>query len=140
VKKVRKVSALLGAPIAVGYKVRSGPDQSELTQLAGDVAGKVPIIIEDMITTGGSVSNCIDALLLAGCRPEVYVAATHGLFVGEAPQRLVRPEIAEVVTTDSLPIPPERRFKGLTVVSVADLVAAAIHHSHNDQSVSSLFE
>jgi ribose-phosphate pyrophosphokinase len=140
VKKVRRVAALLDAPIAVGYKVRSGPDKSELTQLAGDVRDKVPIIIEDMITTGGSVSHCVDALLQAGCKPEVYVAATHGLFVGDAATRLSRPEIAEVVTTDDLPIAPEHRCARLTVLSVADLVAAAIHHSHNDQSVSSLFE
>ncbi len=140
VKKVRKVAAVLGAPIAVGYKIRPEPDKSELTELAGEVRGKVPIIIEDMITTGGSVDNCIDALLAAGCEPEVYIAATHGILAGRAIERLSRPEVAEVVVTDTVPIPEEKRFDRLKIVSVAPLFAAAIERAHKDMSVSSLFE
>jgi len=140
VKKVRKVATVLNAPIAVGYKHRPGHDKSELTELAGDVKGKIPIIIEDMITTGGSVNNAVDALLAAGCEPEIYVAATHGILVGGAIERLSRPEIAEFVTTDTVPIAEEKRFDRMTILSVAGLFADAIHRAHNDESVSSLFE
>lgn len=140
VKKVRKVASLLKAPIVVGYKHRYGPDESELTQLAGDVKGKVPIIVEDMITTAGSVSHCVDALLAAGCIPEVYIAAAHGVLVGPAVERLDRPEIAEVVVTDSVPIAPEKRFPRLTILSVAELFANAVRRAHEDESVSALFE
>lgn len=140
VKKVRKVAGVLGAPIAVGYKHRPSHDRSELTQLAGEVKDKVPIIIEDMITTGGSITNAVDALLMAGARPEIYVAAAHGILVGPAIERLSRPEIAELVVTDTVPIPPEKRFDRMTILSMADLFAQAILRSNNDESVSSLFE
>jgi ribose-phosphate pyrophosphokinase len=140
VKKVRKVAGQLGAPIAVGYKHRPAHDCSTLTELAGDVKNKVPIIIEDMITTGGSVSECVDALIKAGSVREVYVAAAHGLLVGGAAKKLSRPEIAEVVITDTVPVKKRAWFDKLRVLSVAPLFADAIYRAHNNLSVSSIFD
>lgn len=141
VKKVRKVVHELGAPLAVGYKHHPGHLQTEITHLAGDVKGRVPVIIEDMITTGGSIIQAVEALLLAGCKPEIYVAATHGILARNAVERLCdRPEIAEIVVTDSVPISSDKLHPKLKIVSVASLFGEAISRANSHESVSSLFD
>ncbi len=140
VKKTRKVVAALKAPLAVGYKHHPGLGVTEVTHLAGDVRGKTPIIIEDMITSGGSIIEAVDALLSHGCKPEIYVACTHGVFAATAVERLTsRPEIAEIVTTDTVPLPTEKRHPKIRVLSVAGLFAEAIHRANHDLSITSLF-
>ncbi|MCX6379224.1 MAG: ribose-phosphate pyrophosphokinase [Armatimonadetes bacterium] len=141
VKKVRKVAAVLKAPLAVGYKHHPEHMVSEVTHLAGDVKNKIPLIVEDMITTGGSIIQAVDALLAHGCRPEIHVAATHGILAGNAVERLCsRPEIAEIIITDSVPIPPEKRHPKITVLSIASLFTEAIYRSTNNLSITSLFD
>lgn len=141
VKKVRKVVQMLGAPLAVGYKHHPGHMVSEVTHLAGDVRGKTPVIVEDMITTGGSLMQAVDALLEHGCEPHIHIAATHGVFAGNAIERLcARPEIAEIVVTDSIPLPSERRHEKITVLSVAPLFGEAVSRANSDLSITSLFD
>jgi ribose-phosphate pyrophosphokinase len=141
VKKTRKVVAALNAPLAVGYKHHPGHQVTEITHLAGDVRGKTPIIIEDMITSGGSMVEAVDALLAHGCNPEIYIACTHGIFAGNAVERLTsRPEIAEIITTDTVPLPPEKRHPKIKCLSVSALFGEAIHRSNNDLSITSLFD
>jgi len=140
VKKVRQVTGRLNAPLAVGYKYRPGHQVSEVTHLAGDVRDKVPIIVEDMITTGGSVNECVDALLKHGCKPEIYIAATHGVLTGPAFERLARPEIKEVIITDTIPLPDNCSLGKLKVLSVASLFGEAIRRVHEDLSITSLFD
>ncbi len=141
VKKVRKVAAVLQAPLAVGYKHHPEHMMTEVTHLAGDVKNKVPLIVEDMITTGGSIIQAVDALLAHGCRPEIHVAATHGILTNNAVERLCsRPEIAEIVVTDSVPMPPEKRHPKLTVLSVASLFTEAIYRATHNLSITSLFD
>jgi ribose-phosphate pyrophosphokinase len=141
VKKTRKVVSRLGAPLAVGYKHHPTHEETAVTHLAGDVRGRTPIIIEDMITSGGSIMEAVDALLAAGCNPEVHVACTHGLLAGNAVERLTsRPEIAEIVTTDTVPIPLEKRHPKIKVLSVAGLFGESIRRANNDLSITSLFD
>lgn len=140
VKKVRQVTGRLKAPLAVGYKYHPEHHVSEVTHLAGDVKGKTPIIIEDMITTGGSVCECIDSLLQHGCNPEIYVAATHGVLTGPAFERLSRPEIKEVIITDTIQVPEHKQMDKLTILSVASLFGEAIRRVHEDLSITSLFD
>ena len=141
VKKVRTVVEILGTPLAVGYKHHPEHMVSEVTHLAGDVKGKIPIIIEDMISTGGSILQALDALLAHGCEPRIHIAATHGLLVNDAVNRICdRPEVASLVITDSTPISPEKRHPKLTVLSVASLFGECIYRAHNDLSISTLFE
>jgi len=141
VKKVRKVVQALKAPLAVGYKHHPDHNVTEVTHLAGDVRGKTPVIIEDMITTGGSIIQAVDALLEHGAKPEIYIAATHGILARNAVERLcARPEIAEIVITDSVPLPPEKRHPKIKVLSVASLFGEAIHRANNDLSITSLFD
>jgi len=139
VKKVREVVARLDAPLAVGYKHHPDQQVSRVTHLAGDVKGKTPIIIEDIISTGGSIMECVDALLEHGCKPEIYIGATHGVFSGRAFECLNRPEIKEIVVTNTIPIPANQLPGKLKVLSVAPLLAEAIRRVHENESINSLF-
>jgi ribose-phosphate pyrophosphokinase len=140
VKKSRKVVSALDAPLAVGYKHHPGLGVTEVTHLAGDVKGKTPIIIEDMITSGGSMVEAVDALLKHGCKPEIYIACTHGIFASNAIERLCsRPEIAEIITTDTVPLSAEKMHPKIKQISVAPLFAEAIYRANNDLSITSLF-
>lgn len=137
-KHVRQVSSRVGAPLAVGYKFHPDHHVSSVTHLAGDVKGKTPVIVEDMIRTGGSLVECIDSLLSHGCNPDIYIAATHGVLTGQCFEKLNRPEVKEVIVTDTIPLKasaPEK-FK---VLSVAPLFAEAIRRVHEDLSITSLF-
>jgi ribose-phosphate pyrophosphokinase len=140
VKKARKVVSMLGVSLAVGYKHHPEHQATEVTHLAGDVRDKRPIIVEDMISTGGSIIEAVDALLAHGCKPEVHIACTHGILAANAVERLTsRPEIAEIVVTDTIPLPPEKQHPKIKVLSVAPLFGEAIHRAHTYQSISALF-
>lgn len=141
VKQARKLVRRLDAPLAVGYKHHETHGHTEITQLAGDVAGKTPIILEDMITTGGSIIECVDALLEHGAKPEIYVACTHGILAANAADRLNdHPAIAEVVITDSVPLAMEKRRAKIKQLSIASMLAEAIRRVNQGESVSSLFD
>ena len=141
VKQARKLVRQLNAPLAVGYKHHEHHGHTEITDLAGDVKGKIPIILEDMITTGGSIIECVDALIEHGAQPEIYVAATHGILAGSAPDRLQdHPAIAEVVITDSVPLPPDKQRPKIKQLSVAPMLGEAIRRVNQDMSITSLFD
>lgn len=139
VKKVRRIAGRLNAPLAVGYKVHPGHGVSEVTHLAGDVRDKTCIVYDDIISTGGSINEVVDALLENGARPEITVACTHPVLAGPAVRRLARPEIKELIVTDTIPLPPEKCSEKTTILSVAPLFAEAIQRIWSDESVSSLF-
>jgi ribose-phosphate pyrophosphokinase len=92
-----------------------------------------------MIDTAGTVSEAATALKNLGAR-DVYVCATHALMSGPAVERLSKAPIKEVTVTDTVRIPPEKRFPTLKVLSVGELLSKAIRYIHSEQSVSSLFE
>ncbi len=140
VKKARQVTERLRAPLAVGYKFHPKHNVAEVTHIAGDVQGKTPLIIEDMIATGGSITECVNMLLQAGARPEIYVACTHGLFTGNAKANLQRPEIKEIVTTDTVPVPRDHLPDNATVLSVAPILGEAILRLRENRSISELFD
>ena len=141
VKQARKLVRQLNAPLAVGYKFHEAHGHTEITDLAGDVRGMTPIILEDMITTGGSIIECVNTLVDHGCKPEIYVAATHGVLTSNAVDRLNdHPAIAEVVITDSVPLSADRERPKITQLSIASLFGEAIHRVNQDMSVSSLFD
>lgn len=141
VKQARQLVRLLDAPLAVGYKHHETHDHTEITDLAGDVKGKIPIILEDMITTGGSIIECVKALIANGAQPEIHIAATHGVFAKDAVDRLNdHPAIAEVIVTDSVPLPQEKERPKIKVLSAAPLFGEAIRRVNQDMSISSLFD
>src|SRR5690606_6578835 len=116
-----------GCPLAFIHEPRdvSAPNQVIANRGVGDVEGRICVVGDDMIDTGGTVVKAADALLAAGAA-DVMVAATHGVLSDPAVDRLKNAPIREIVVTDTLPIPPERRFDNLTVLSIAPLIARAI--------------
>lgn len=135
--EARRLANLLGLPLAMLYKRRTSPTETEVTHVIGDVEGLRPILIDDMISTAGTMRRGIDALLELGAVPDVWVAATHPVFTPPALDRLSHPAIGRVCVTDTIP------FAGghdrVEVLSVAPLLAKAIHNVHHNDSVSSLF-
>ena len=142
VRTAERWAAKLGSvPIAFIHKTRDPmtPNQVVANRVVGEVAGRTCVIVDDMIDTGGTIAKAATAVLHAGAS-EVIVAATHGVLSEPAAERLASCGVAEVVLTNTLPIPPERRFDQLTVLSIAPMLARAIHEVFEDGSVTSLFE
>jgi ribose-phosphate pyrophosphokinase len=137
-RRAEAVANNLTAPIAFGYKRRPQDDQSELIAVSGDVKGRDCVVVEDIITTGGTLAKLATALHKQGAN-KVLVAATHPVLTGDAVERLRQADIDEVIVTDSVPIPPEKLGPPLTVLSVAPLLAEAIIRVHENRSVSELF-
>ncbi|MGW5364563.1 ribose-phosphate diphosphokinase [Actinopolymorpha pittospori] len=129
-----------GCPLAFIHKTRdvNVPNSVVANRVVGEVEGRTCIVVDDMIDTGGTVVKAADALLDAGAS-DVIVAATHGVLSDPAVDRLKNARIREVVVTNTLPIPQERRFDSLTVLSIAPLIARAIREVFEDGSVTSLF-
>ncbi len=131
----------LGAPLAIIHKRRdpSVPNQASVHGIVGDVTDKWCIMVDDMIDTGGTISKAAQALKDNGAKG-VTIACTHAIFSGQAIEHLSQDFIDQVVVTDTLPLPPEKRFEKLTVLSIAPLLAQAIHEVFEDGSVTSMFE
>ena len=139
-KVAERYADLLGVPLVMMHKRRSGIGGREVkvVEIVGDVRGRTPIIIDDMMASG-SVYQQADALVNAGSEPAV-LAVTHPVLVGPALERLDRPTIREVVVTNTVPVPDEKRLGGkITVLSIAPLLADAIYRIHTNQSVSAEF-
>jgi ribose-phosphate pyrophosphokinase len=138
-KMARGFAKRLDASLAIIDKRRPKANVAEVLNVVGDVAGRDCLIADDMIDTAGTVSEAARALQRLGAK-DVYVAATHALLSGPAAQRLAAAPITEVTVTDTIAIPPERRFPQLHVLSVGDLLSKAVRFTHSEQSVSSLFD
>jgi ribose-phosphate pyrophosphokinase len=137
-KTATQFARLLGLPVAAGSKQRLADDRVVIDAIVGDVAGKRAIVLDDEIATGGSIVELLEKLETLGCA-EAWVACTHGLFVGKAVERLRdHPMVREVLTTDTVPAPPD--WPELRVRSVAELFGEAIARVHAGESVSSLFD
>lgn len=130
----------LGAPLAIIHKRRDPnvPNQVSVHELVGDVRGRTCLLVDDMIDTAGTIVAAARALKENGAG-RVIVAATHAVFSKPAVERLSGPEVDAVVVTNTLPITPDKMFEKLTVLSIAPLIAKAIHAVFDDDSVNSLF-
>jgi ribose-phosphate pyrophosphokinase len=131
----------LGCPLAIIHK-RRDPDvanQVKVLEVVGQVDGRTCIIVDDMIDTGSTIVNAVDALFTQGAA-QVIVTATHGVLSGPAVDLLKNSRISELIVTNTLPIPNEKRFDKLTVLSIAPLIARAISEVFSDGSVTSLFD
>jgi ribose-phosphate pyrophosphokinase len=129
----------LGLPLAVIEKKRKGnTGTSEAMNLIGEVRGLNAVLVDDEILTGGTVLNAVELLRDEGVR-DVYVATVHGLFAEEAAERLVASSIKQIVTTDSVPIPVDKRNGKIQVLSVSILFGEAIRRIHEGESVGALF-
>ena len=138
-KKARGFAEILSAPLAIVEKRRLGnEDRTELMNIIGDVNGKTAIIIDDEIDTAGSLIEAVGALEANGAR-EIYSCASHGVFSGSAVERIAASSLAEVIVTDTIPLPESASEERITVLSVAPLVGEAIKRIHRGESVGALF-
>jgi len=130
-----------GTPLAFIHKTRdvTRPNEVVANRVVGEVAGRVCILVDDMIDTGGTISKAAETLFAQGAA-DVIIAATHGVLSGPAIERLENSGASAVIVTNTLPIEPERRFDKLTVLSIAPLLARAIKEVFEDGSVTSLFD
>ena len=138
-KAAKKFQAMLDCDIAIMHKDRPKHNQAEITALIGDVTGKICILNDDMIDTGGSLVAAAETLMTKGAE-KVYACATHGLFSGPAYDRIQHSVIEEVVVTNAVPVPLERQTGKIRVLSVAPLFAKTIRNVYENGSVASLFE
>jgi ribose-phosphate pyrophosphokinase len=130
----------LGAPLAIIHKRRDPnvPNKVSVHELVGEVEGRTCVLVDDMIDTGGTIVAAAQALKANGAK-RVVVAATHAVFSEQAVQRLSDDAIDNVIVTNTLPIPPEKEFAKLTVLSIAPLISKAIRAVFGEDSVTSLF-
>jgi len=138
-KRARSLARMVDAPIVIVDKRRPRDDEVSVLNVIGDVQGTQCVVVDDMISTGGTIAGVAQALTEAGAR-SVRVLATHGVLSGDAVERLARAPIQEIVITDSIPLPPPQRHPKIKVLSVAPLLAEAIVRVHEDRSISELFK
>lgn len=129
----------LSAPLAIIAKQRPRPDVAEVLEMVGDVRGKTAIIVDDMISTGGTIAEAASVLKQRGA-VDVRACATHAVFADGALEALMDSELSELVITDTVPLPNGRNDPRVRVVSVAPLVAESIRRIHENRSVSVLFD
>lgn len=142
IRVAEKWAAKLGnCPLAFVHKTRdkSRPNVSVANRVVGDVRGRQCVLVDDLIDTGGTIAEAVRVLYQEGA-DEVLVAATHGVLSDPAAERLAGCGATEVIVTDTLPIPPEKRFEQLTILSIAPLLSRGIHEVFEDGSVTSMFD
>ncbi|MEM7118098.1 MAG: ribose-phosphate pyrophosphokinase [Chloroflexota bacterium] len=138
-KKGRNYAAALDLPLAFVEKRRVGNgEQREALSLIGSVEGKDVIIVDDLVDTAGSIRQAVQLVKSQGAK-DVYIAFTHPVLSNPAIERLSQLPIKEIVTTDTIPIAPEKMLPNITVLSVAELLGEVIVRSHEGRSVGELF-
>ena len=137
----RWADRLGGVPLAFVHKTRdlTRPNKAESKQVVGEIEGRTCVLIDDMIDTGGTIAGAVSILKDAGAK-DVIIAATHAILTAPATEKLSNCGAREIVVTNTLPIPPEKRFDKLTVLSIAPILARAINEVFTDGSVTTLFE
>ncbi len=139
VKLVRAYSKALGASLAIIDKRRVSGTETHVENLVGEVEGKNALIVDDMVSTGGSITDAARIVKAHGAK-SVYLAATHGVLCGPAVERLNDAPVDGIFFSDSIPIPGDRSPKRLQNVSLAPMLAKAIESIHKSESVSRLFD
>ncbi|MBU0596954.1 ribose-phosphate diphosphokinase [Patescibacteria group bacterium] len=138
-KGIGRYANRLKIPIAIIDKRREADDEkAKAVALVGDVKGKTAILFDDEIATAGTIISAAEYLKTKGAE-QVVAVVTHAVLSGDGPKKLASSPISPVIVTDSIPIPEEKRFPDLQIVSVDGLLAAGIMRSHDGRSVSNLF-
>ncbi len=138
-KSAKQLADKLGFSIAILHKTRPSHNISEVTHIVGDIKGKTPIIYDDMVDTAGSICNAKDILIKGGSNSDVYMMATHPILSNPATERLRKAQFKEVVFTNSIPIPKDKEFPGLKVLSIAPLLAAVMEGVIQEKSITPLY-
>lgn len=137
--RARKLANYLDVPIGFIDKRRMQPGEPEIVNIVGDIKDKNVIIIVDIVDTAETIARAADVLVKNGAKA-VYACGTHAVLSGRAVQRIEESAITELVVTNTIHIPEEKRTPKITILSVAPLLAEAIEHVHNEKPVTPLFE
>lgn len=137
IKLAERYARLLQLPVAIAHKTRISGEEVHTKGIIGDVHGRAVLIVDDMISTGGTVKAAIEALLEAGCLPNILVVATHGLFVGTAVERFGALPIRRLIVTNSVNRPGNLPFP-IQEISLGPLLAEVIQRLHNNHSLKDL--
>jgi len=138
VERARAFAKRLDTSLAFIDKRRTGPNEAKVMHIIGDVEGRDVIIVDDMIDTGGTLTQAVPALLEKGAK-RIFASCTHPVLSGAAVERIEGSALEEVVVTNTIPLSEGRHSKKLSVLSVAPLLGEAISRIHKDESVSRLF-
>jgi len=142
IKVAERWSARLGGvPLAFIHKTRdiTRPNETVANRVVGEVAGKICVLTDDIIDTGGTIVKAAEAIMNAGAAG-VIIAATHAILSEPAVDRLKNSPAVEVIVTDTLPVPEEKQFDKLTTLSIAPMLAMAIREVFEDGSVTKMFD
>lgn len=134
-KRARAVAERLGLPMAIVEKSRISPDEVRALSIIGDVSNKRAVLVDDIVATGGTLTEAAKLLLDCGAT-EIYAAFTHGIFAGEAIKKLEDAPIKKIAVTNTIPMPKSSK---IDVISVGVLLAETIKRIHSDESVSEMF-
>lgn len=137
-KTAEKFAAMLDLPMAIMHKGRPKHNEAIITHLIGDVKGKTPIVIEDIIDTGGTIIQVVETLTAMGAEPKAVLCATHGVFSSPVEDRLRHKAIDRVLVTDTVPLRDDLNDLPITVLPVAPLLAKAIGRVHNNLALSTM--
>ena len=140
IKMARAYAKRLGASLAIVDKRRDSPEKTQVMHILGKVKGKKAIIVDDIVATAGSLVEAVEALTKKGVE-EVYAGISHGILSGKAISRIKScKSLKELVITDSIPLKKSKKASNIKVVTVAPLLAEAIHRIHEEKSISCLFD
>jgi ribose-phosphate pyrophosphokinase len=140
IKMARSYAKRMSASLAVIDKRRDSPEKTEVMHILGEVQGKNALIVDDLIATGSSLIEAVEALHKAGAK-SIRAAISHGILSGPAIERVDQcAHLQELLVTDSIPLPPQKQHPRIRVLSVAPLMGEAIRRIHNEESVSCLFD
>jgi ribose-phosphate pyrophosphokinase len=135
VKRAEHYGSLLHLPVTIVHKTRLSGDEVRVGAITGEVQGRIPLLVDDMISTAGTMAEAATALRAAGCVPDITVVASHGLFVGPAARRLRSLPLKQIIVTDSVALSHGLDLP-LQVVGLGRLLAEAIGRLHADKSLS----
>lgn len=139
IKMARAYAKALHAELAIVDKRRTGPKEVEAMNLIGEVKGRNILMADDMIATGRSLVEAANTLIKFGAK-DIFASCTHPILSEDAVERLGKSALKEVIVTDTIPLPPEKRIGKIKVLSVAPLLGEAISRIHNEESLSVLFD
>jgi ribose-phosphate pyrophosphokinase len=139
VTRARKMAERLKTPIAIIDKRRPRPNVAEVMNIVGNIEGKIAILIDDIIDTAGTITLAANALVENGAA-EVYACCTHPVLSGPAIERIQNSKIKELVITNTINLPEDKKINKIVELSVAPLIGEAIIRVHEEQSVSTLFD
>jgi len=135
VKMASAYASRMGCPVAVLHKERLNGRKTAVSRIVGEVRARPCVIIDDMISTGGTINNAVEALIRVGAAGNFIVAASHGVFTPEAQKNLNHPAIRKIIVTDSIPVSPDD-WPQVKIVSLAPILAGAIRRSIGGESMS----